>query len=220
MGSNFRGLRWLAALGWQPKLENAFRLVSRNIDIFAGIWLLDSAVFLLYVYARLAAAILPLSLGLVGRRVFPQLKKLTMQNDYLQFQSAAARVNLAFLMVSGGVAMLVLTIAPELNFSQTGEFKEVLVWLLLAQSTPILFGATPILMRAVGRETFYEVLLGISAAFFLAATLILNTHEGVSIAQIYATSQLTVAAASALLLTQYGIWPGLTALFHKRIKLL
>lgn len=116
--------------------------------------------------------------------------------------------------------MLVLTIAPELNFSQTGEFKEVLVWLLLAQSTPILFGATPILMRAVGRETFYEVLLGISAAFFLAATLILNTHEGVSIAQIYATSQLTVAAASALLLTQYGIWPGLTALFHKRIKLL
>ena len=74
-------------------------------------------------------------------------------------------------------------------------------------------------MRIVDRGTFYDVLGGITAAMFRAGIFLLHATDGVDVALTFAVSQLTLAAVSALLLTQCGIWPGLTALFHKQIKL-
>ncbi len=54
---------------------------------------------------------------------------------------------------------------------------------------------------------------------FLAGIWMLNPQDGVLIAQTFAAAQLAQAAICALLLTQCGIWPGLTALFYKEIKL-
>ena len=54
---------------------------------------------------------------------------------------------------------------------------------------------------------------------FLVGIVLLGARDGIDVAQTFAVSQLTLAAVSALLLTQCGIWPGLTALFHNQIKL-
>jgi hypothetical protein len=126
------------------------------------------------------------------------------------------------MMVGGATSVIVIgagTYIFESFFAHGRGHTEILLWLVIGQSAPVLFGATSLLMHAVDRGAFHEVLIGLTAAFFLAGILISGADNAVLIAQTFAAAQLTQSALCAVLLTHCGVWPGLTALLHRDIKL-
>jgi len=197
-------------------------LVLRYPDVVVVSWILEAHALYAYLAARLISLGIPVALAILGRQVTPPLVALAQGHARPAFQAAAARVNLSYLMVSGGMALLLLSIAPYLagiSGITDSHFREILIWLVVGQSAPGLFGATGLLMHALDRGIFYDLLLTVTAVLFLVGVISTSTGDEVSLAQILAASQLTQGAVCAILLTQSGVWPGLTALFHKEIKL-
>lgn len=199
-----------------------FRLAIRYLDVPVVLWLLDAAFLSSYLLARLASLCIPLSLGPLARKAAPQLVSLARAEHQDPFRAAAARVNLGYMMVCGAVALIVISFAPYV-MRRAGildpALENTLIWLVLGQSAPVLFGATGLLMYAVERGAFCDLLLGITGIMFLAGLLALHPQDGLLVAQMFAAAQLAHAAICAVLLTQSGVWPGLTALFHTEIKL-
>jgi hypothetical protein len=200
-------------------LKAVFVFSTRYVDVLVVPWIIEFEVLYVYFLARIASLCLPMALAILGNKVEPVLSSLASTQEQTPFRAAAARVNLGYLMISGAMALFVISGGSYLATALEPEFREILIWLVIGQSAPVLFGATGLLMRIVDRGTFYDVLGGITAAMFLAGIFLLHATDGVDVALTFAVSQLTLAAVSALLLTQCGIWPGLTALFHKQIKL-
>lgn len=200
----------------------AGRIATRYVDFLLIPWLLEGTVLYAYILARITSLIIPLALHGVSARVKPQLSALLQTGNFCRFQAAAARVNLGYLMVCGGMSLIVATCAPHWaallgNFDPV--FTNILVWAVVGQSAPILFGATVLLMNAVGRGAMNELLYGFVAALFVASVLIGNKGSAILIMQTFAVAQLTHAAICSISLARCGVWPGLTALFHKEIKL-
>jgi len=138
------------------------------------------------------------------------------------FRAAAARVNLSYMMVCGAVALILMSTAPYFVYriaAIDAIFTELLTWFIVGQSAPVLFGATGLLMYAVERAAFYDVLQGITGALFLIGLYLLDPIASLPVAQTLVAAQLAQAAICAILLTQCGVWPGLTSLLHKEIKL-
>lgn len=210
--------------GW-PRLggiRESVRFAPRYIDFLIIPWFLDLGLLFAYVLARGISLFVPFALKILGAKAAPLLSVLFNADDQSQFRAAAARINLGYLMVCGSVSIIVLSIVPHLTGSIKGldpAFEDILIWLIVGQAAPVLFGATGLLMHAVGRGSFYDLLYAVTAAFFLIGVCALHNEGGVLIAQTFAAAQLTHAIICALLLTQCGVWPGLTALFHKEIKL-
>lgn len=198
-----------------------FRFATRYIDFLVVPWILDPVMIVPYLAARSASLFIPVSLGVVGRRVAPHLAHLVQTENHSLFRAAAARVNLGYMIVCGAVALIVLSMVPlvERTGSLHPSFEQILLWMVIGQSAPVLFGATGLLMQAVERGAFCDLLLGVTAILFLVGIWLLEPQDGLLITQILVAAQLSHAAICALLLTQCGVWPGFTALFHKEIKL-
>jgi hypothetical protein len=203
----------------QRVLKPVFVFSTRYADVLVVPWILKSETLYVYFIARMASLCLPMMLAVLGYKVEPVLRSLVGKPEQTSFRAAAARVNLGYLMISGAMALFLIICAPYLAKVIDPEAREILIWLVIGQSAPVLFGATGLLMKIVDRGTFYDVLGGITALMFLVGIVLLGARDGIDVAQTFAVSQLTLAAVSALLLTQCGIWPGLTALFHNQIKL-
>lgn len=200
----------------------AFRWVTRYVDLLIVPFVLEATVLVCYLIARAASLSIPLALSFLAKKAAPQLINLFQTPTQSAFQAAAARANLGYLMVCGAVSLLVLASGPFLASALGGlnpAFDEILIWLIIGQANPVLFGATFLLMHAVDRTTFYELLQCVTAVLFVTGMAVLDATNGILVAQTLAAAQLTQAAICALLLTQCGVWPGLTALFHKEIKL-
>ena len=226
-------VEWEMGERYRPSLRGIFdlqssgfgavvRVVVRFPDLVIVPWILEERMLLAYLLARSASLLVPLVLVILGWKVLPQLVALSQGAQQNLFQGAAARINLGYLMVCSAVGLMVLTVGPRLVGglgSVDPAFGSLLLWLVVGQSAPILFGATGLLMQVVDRSAFYTVLSGVTAAMFWVAAALSIERQGVEIAQILAAAQLTHAAICAGLLTQCGVWPGLTALFHKEIRL-
>lgn len=206
----------------ETNIARVFRFVMRFPDVLLAPWVLEVEILLTYFAARLASLGIPLGLSALGAQAAPQLADLAGSHQRAGFQAAAARVNLGYMMVCGALALLILAIAPYLAIRFAAldpEFEALLIWFLVGQSAPVLFGATALLMHSVERGVFYDLLSCVTAVMFLCTVMFSGMFDGVLIAQTLAVAQLTHAGICAALLTQAGIWPGLTAVFHKEIKL-
>lgn len=198
------------------------RFLSRYADMLIVPWIFEIQVLYTYALARLISLALPISLAFLEFKVGPHLKVLVRLKRKLPFQAAAARVNLGYMMICGAVALLTLSLGPKVaTFAELGgeDFGQILIWLVVGQSAPVLFGATGLLMQVNDRGAFYEMLLSLTAALFVICVVVLGGNDPAAIAQTLAVAQLTHAGICALLLTQCGVWPGLTAIFHNEIKL-
>lgn len=199
-----------------------FRFLTRFIDLLLAPFVLQAPVLYAYLAARVWTLIMPLALNLLGWKAAPQLITLAQRDAQTPFHAAAARVNLSYLIICGGVGVSMLGVAPLAMGGFDGlhpAFDDILLWLVIGQSAPILFGATGLLMHAVDRGAFYDVLQGMTALLFVGSIVVLDMSKGAQLAQTFAAAQLTQAALCAMLLTQCGVWPGLTALFQKQIKI-
>ncbi|WP_298859163.1 hypothetical protein [uncultured Sulfitobacter sp.] len=200
----------------------SFRLLLRNADLLIVPWVLDILVLYSYICARAASSAIPAATTYLGYQVRPQLLALVYSGHQTLFQAAAARVNLGYLMVCGAVALLILSLESHISKlvgADSGDFRQVLIWAVAGQSTPVLFGATSLLMQVNDRRVFHDLLLGVAVVFFLCFVAVIDDWDTILIVQTWAVAQLTHAGICALLLTQCGVWPGLTAVFHKEIKL-
>ena len=221
------GQRLRLLLQRQPRVRGGewggvFRFVTRFVDLLILPWVLDPEVLWIYLAARFASLSIPLILNLLDARVARELSNLAQIRDKSRFQSAAARVNICYLLVCGAMGVFVIVGAPSCAIIlgiQATPFSAILTWLVIGQSAPVLFGATSLLMHAVERGAFSDSLLGLTSLLFLIAVATSDMRDGVVIAQTLVAAQLTQAGLCALLLTQCGVWPGATSLLHKEIKL-
>lgn len=197
-------------------------MMLRYIDLLIMPFLLEAAPALLYLAARVISLCVPAVLSFLERRAVPHLSALADPEPSPAFQALAGRVNLGFMMIAGSLSLAMVWGTPFIA-AQLGlplaELREILVWLILGQCAPVFFGATRMMMHAVGRGAFVVMLEGFAVTCFLIALSVGDGSDPVFYAQAVAAAQLTQSGLSALLLTQCGVWPGLSALFHPTIRL-
>ncbi|KIN74587.1 hypothetical protein [Sulfitobacter guttiformis] len=205
--------------GYTPMI---FRFGTRYTDVFLAFCIFDTKPFSVYILARAASLLIPLSLSVLERKIAPRLRSLAGIENQMMFRSAAARVNLSYMMVCGALILMAMCAARFLAHDSGPDgtaFAGVLLWFVIGQSAPVVFGATGLLMRVVDRGVFCDLLQGLMAVFFSISIAVIGAKDPQDVAQILAVAQLTHAAYCALLLTKCGVWPGITALFHKEIKI-
>lgn len=192
-------------------------------DLFILPAVLSGADALLYLLARAMVQIILSTVGHIERQAHNSLSVYTGPAARGDLIALAARLNLGLLLVGGGMAVVVLTtidyIPAALGLALPG-FNPVLAWLVLGASAPAFFGATGVLLSAShmnGHNTMMQ-LIGV-VVFAVGAFALPPTAT--AFAQLYAFTMLAVGLLSAAsLVKSVAIWPGLTAILLRQIKLL
>ena len=202
-----------------PKLHD---LALKWCDMPAVVLLLDAPEAATYLIARLIA--LPLCgvpawfYGRFGK----QLAHMYGLEDASEFRSAAARLNLAMMLMGGAVAVLLLIWSSE-PFAAIGPGsmadRQVLVWICAGLCAPVIFGATDLLLDSTGRGMTRCVIDWLFAILILVAILTAGVSAADQLARCFAVGLFAWGGASAfLVVSTLGIWPGLTALLHGQLR--
>lgn len=198
--------------------------LMRNIDLMMVPWLLPPLGAAIFLIARGLACGVSLASDQMQRGAQATIYAVSAQGAESAFFAAAARLNLGLLLVGGGSAIAVMAVANSAqNYlsSDMALLPQVVLWLALGRCDAAIFGAAPLLMEGSTMRRTRATLGWVGALGLALALSFAGVTQVVQMAQYVAIAQLVVGAACAFVLGQrYGIWPGLTALFHKRIKLL
>ena len=137
--------------------------------------------------------------------------------------ASAARINLGFLFVGSSAMIAVLGLGALTSTAlalQDPPFSSLLLWLVLGQGAPAIFGATHLFMTRSGLQTAQA---GITLAMLVVTACLLSALKDgnpSTVAATLALCQLARGAICALVLGAYrGIWPGLTAVLQRQLKL-
>ncbi|QFT58384.1 hypothetical protein FIU94_06050 [Sulfitobacter sp. THAF37] len=194
----------------------------RIVDLLILPFLLPAPAAIGYLCARAVAIAVEVPLMLLKQKSFRAFDNVEV--GPAGFNNLAARLNLGMLLVGGGVGMGVIAFAPyfeRVAGAPVAEFREVLPLLVMAQMGPALFGAADLLLERAGwqRDVFVTRTIGIVGVCALAAAL--DPDTGAALAQIVVGLHLALGAVMASILAwRTGIWPGLTALLFRQIRLL
>ena len=199
------------------------RGLCQGVDVLLVVLLCGGDAVFDYLIALSLVQFLPVTLHHLAGRAAPALQAAFRSDMRGSFAAASARLNLGSLLIGGAVSLLALTAAPLLHdaLGQAWQDGRVLfLWLLLGAAAPLLFGMVEPLMQAAGRTRLVRLLNIFGSLLCVVAVLAHPDPDVVMIAQTWALRQLAVAAVSALILARdAGVWPGLTALLLRRIRL-
>ncbi|MEX3316357.1 hypothetical protein [Sulfitobacter sp. PS-8MA] len=153
-----------------------------------------------------------------------RLRAAAVNGNTPSFVVNAARLNLGLLLIGGGICVGILALFSVLTPLFPPPFeaeKAVLSWLLLGAAAPALFGAGPLFLTITGQRREWA-LMSLTGAFLMAGLAYgLRVQTPLALAQLYAALQLvTFGTAAAVIGQRRGVWPGLTALLFRRIRLL
>tara|TARA_R110002110_G_scaffold9922_6_gene48501 strand:+ start:12657 stop:13877 length:1221 start_codon:yes stop_codon:yes gene_type:complete len=199
-------------------------LLFRYADVVILSWVLSPLNTLNYLIARGLAQGVSIALNLLSNRIAETLISAYDTENSQEFAAVAARTNLGFLLIGGSVSVAAISGGASIPmfFGIDAEvFQNILFWLVAAEAAPVIFGATGLLLNIAhcSRETILLSLFGALAVW--SALIILDISNPRQLAQVFAYVQLLIAATSAFLLgLRFGIWPGLTAILFRQIKLL
>ncbi len=209
-------------LGVYPKLDVGVAL--RNIDLLLVPLLLDAVTCATYLFARSICLIGAVGLRFLDNATLENIGRIYLMRNASEFCGSAARLNLGYLLIGGSGSLIAIglsqTVSGNLVITQNG-FDAVFFWLLLAQGGPMLFGATVGLMRVTGTSgtvVFLQFIaaLSVCGSFYLGAI-----DSAADLAKYFALAQLAISMVAALILgLQHGVWPGVTAIMHKQIRLI
>lgn len=202
-------------------------VTTTNWALYADILLLPLVLSggdaLIYLLARGCAQVLITAIAHIGNQAAPSLTAIGAARDAAQFNAMAARLNLGLLLVGGGLGVVLLTAGdyiPDALGFELGGFSSVLGWLILAAAAPAFFGATDTLMNATYLQR-HSMLIQIAAVVALCVATLSGPMSALTFAQTYAAVCLCQALFAAVLLARrVGVWPGLTAVLLRQIKLL
>ncbi len=220
-------LRWNGDLPsasvFAPSMTQSGALLYRNADVLVVGLVLTPLECAIYLIVRGVAMVLDLVFRVLGHAMSEPMSHSMQGRSGGLFVSQAARANLGFLLIGGaGAILLFITADPVLGvFGIFGvEGRQALVWLIIAQTAPAIFGATHVFMSLTKldglRAWVVWPALPLALMFVFA-----GAREGlVQLAMTYAVLQIGLAAVCAVIVAlRCGIWPGLTAMFHGRIRL-
>ncbi|MEP5731466.1 MAG: hypothetical protein ABJL67_19080 [Sulfitobacter sp.] len=203
-------------------------------DFSSGLWryadlmimpcVLIGSEALIYLFARLLVEVVQAGVALLGARAISNLRSARELQDRSEFIGLAARLNLGTLLVGGGISLGVLTsgryIADAIGASEL-SFQPVLLWLLAGAAGPMLFGATDPILRAAQIRFPLIFLPTLMMALAWVAVLSTPVPTALFMAQVMAVLNLSASAIAALILARkIGVWPGLSALMFRQIKLI
>lgn len=205
-------------------LNSLAPLISQNLDLVVVPFLFPPEPVLHYLTARGLVQIVPLTSQHLLALAYPGLLLARKSTYGCAFTQTAARLNLGLLLVGGAAglfAMACLEIGQSWSIGRSIAVDGLFYWLLIGACAPVLFGATQVLssVAQMRRDATLVHLAGIIAFFvILKGTRDITPPE---CARIFAVLQLmTSASVAGLLAYREGIWPGLTALFFRQIRLL
>lgn len=194
------------------------------IDLLVFPLLLGGAEALIYLVARAMAQVLIAAVAEIGTQARGSLIASGSRRDSAGFNALAARLNLGILLVGGGLGVVLLTAGdylPNVLGYDLSGLGPVLGWLLLAGAAPAFFGATDTLMGVSAMHRQATILHLAAAVFFCATVFGIGQISALVMAQTYAVCALAQALLAAVLLARsVGVWPGLTAILLRQIKLL
>ena len=177
-----------------------------------------------YLIARGLAQVVPLCLQLVSGRIARALFLAFEGDERENFVAIAARTNLGYLLIGGGASLFVLSAETYISIFFDLDrviFRDILFWLLVAQASPVFFGATAMLLDTTRSNMLTKSLALFGMLIFISSYALLEISEPKQFAQVFASSHVLIAAISAGYLGfRFGVWPGLTAVFFRQIKLL
>ena len=205
-------------------LDEFTPFLLRYADLLILPWVMLPTVVMSYLIARGLAQLVPVVLDQLGERVTNTLARAFTTGSDPDFVSGAARTNLGFLLIGGAATLAVFGFGvhvPQAFDLNPSHFHSILFWLTLAQAAPVLFGATGPLMNIAEMrgETIGLSLIGVVTVWSI--TVVFDLKDPQDLAQLYAYVQMAITAISAVILgLRFGIWPGLTALLFRQIKLL
>ena len=139
------------------------------------------------------------------------------------FRAAAARLNLGFLLLGGGASLAILALGTALRveIGLSNDSAMVLFWLVVAQGAPAIFGAFDVLLFATSARRSITNLTWFFAIASSLAIYCFGRDAAVNLAFAYAGCQIMFSAiAATVVIRELGIWPGVTAVLHRQIKLL
>ncbi|MFT6674858.1 MAG: hypothetical protein ACJAVM_001044 [Sulfitobacter sp.] len=178
---------------------------------------------LVYLFARGISILPQIILGFLETAAQPNLSADFHKAGAQVFSASAARINLGFLLVGGASILAVMTAAPWfssfLELTET-DLPALLSWLLMGQAASVVFGATGLLLCTLGHRPVTLVVHLIGVIGFMGILLAQPVLGLQDVAAAYVVSQWGVAGVNALLLVRYaGVWPGITALLFRQIRL-
>lgn len=194
------------------------------VDLIMLNYILTPQNTFVYLIARGLAQVIPLCLQLVSGRIAHALSLAFEGDECESFVAIAARTNLGYLLIGGGASLVVLSAEayiPTFFDLDRVIFRDILFWLLIAQASPVFFGATAMLLDTTRSNMLTKSLAMFGFLTFISSYAVLDISEPKQIAQVFASSHILIAAISAGYLGfRFGVWPGLTAVFFRQIKLL
>lgn len=192
-------------------------------DVLVAASLFPPTIFFPYLVAKGISMILVAFLRGFEISTQPQLSAAVAAQDQARFAAITARINLGILLMIGGLAVGLLGILPLISLFPIIDLQTVhsiALWLLLAESVPALCGATTLILRNIGFKIYDRSLTILGCLVFLSLSFALPTENSVQVAKTYATVQICIGFAGAVVLAvKAGVWPGVTAVLFRQIRL-
>lgn len=205
-------------------VKRSAKIGTRNIDLLLLPFIFGASETAIYLVARGLSISGVLSLSVLGRKAKGLLEAGKPFHPGRAISGAAARLNLGFFLVGGGMAVVTLGLGKIVGtlFGTDREiFSTVLFWLVVAHSVRPIFGAYAEIMK-VAEMHMTELTLNL----FLVSGIIAfcasqNNLTLTNFALGLAVFHLAIGAVSASVVAcKFGIWPGPTALLFRQIRLL
>ena len=218
----------------QPRLEINYpvqtrvstgEVLMRHGDILIVLALVpDPALWLPYLIAKALSEVMVVIFDQMGDAAMPKLRDAFQAPRLHAFNAVSARLNLGFLLIGGGTTVLMIGLfkmfEPFLDGVAVGS-SAILTWLLLGQCGPAIFGATGWIMKAGDLGRLNKALAGLSVVSTALVLLSVGFGDPLTFAKAFALCQLAGSALGAgLLVYLLGIWPGVTAVLFRQLKLL
>lgn len=195
------------------------RLLRPHLDLLLLPFLFGPAAAFTYLVARLGAYPVTLVLNQIELRARRPLLQAILRNQPAEFARNAARINLGALFLGAATALLVLSCVTALP-GLFGENRALVLWLVAAAAARAFLGLAAFfadlteLRRAETIANFAAIALVPLSAFVVGVT------DLVGLARLCALSEwISLGIMAGLLAQKRGIWPGITAVFARQIRL-
>ena len=162
-------------------------------------------------------------IGVLESALGPRLLEAYHYGDKGALAALAARTNLGFLLIGGGgITFIFLTVQAvlDLTHSHATLILPIVAWILLSHCGPVILGASGLLMEVTRMQRQRSWVLGLWTPIALGSILLVNPDTPIELAKHVALLHLGYSAHLAVVLgMRHGVWPGITALLQKELKL-
>lgn len=195
----------------------------RTFDAVLAAVLLSSEAATQYLTAWCFALSCSYLIGTLNGTLGPVLADVYRTERRLKLVAVAARTNLGFLLIGGG-GIVFFFLSAQFSLGQTHSNPDlivpIMIWLFVSHCGPVIMGASDLLMSITGMHAQKSWVLLLWASTAVGTILFLAPDNPVTFAMWVATFHIGYSTHLALVLgLRHGVWPGITALLQKELKL-